>query len=104
MAGPRRGERRSEQVGEREEQHLLRARVRARARVVVLSLGFGCGSKRRTTTTSIRMVTVREMVVKGPCAFISEMMAMADEGERATARHEMSSAAASWSPKPSAPA
>ena len=26
-------------------------------------------------------VTVRETAVKGPCAFISEMMAMADEGE-----------------------
>ena len=26
-------------------------------------------------------VTVSETAVKGPCAFISEMMAMADEGE-----------------------
>jgi len=60
-------------------------------------------AKSSTTTTSIRMVTVREMVVNGPCAFISEMIAMADEGERATARHAMSSDAASLSPNSSAP-
>ena len=51
--------------------------------------------KSTTTTTSIITVTASTSVVKGPFAFSSEMMAMADEGERATARHAMSRAAAS---------
>mmetsp|Transcript_29066 Transcript_29066/g.92918 ORF Transcript_29066/g.92918 Transcript_29066/m.92918 type:complete len:218 (+) Transcript_29066:493-1146(+) len=50
-------------------------------------------AKRRTTTTSISTVTVRTVVVKGPLACSSSMIAMAEEGERATARQAMSSAA-----------
>ena len=50
-----------------------------------------------TTTTSISTVTVRTVVVNGPLACISSMMAIADEGERATARHASSSTAASFS-------
>mmetsp|Transcript_23805 Transcript_23805/g.51335 ORF Transcript_23805/g.51335 Transcript_23805/m.51335 type:complete len:269 (-) Transcript_23805:588-1394(-) len=47
-------------------------------------------AKRRTTTTSMKTVTVSTVVVKGPLACSSSMMAMAEEGERATARHAMS--------------
>ena len=50
-------------------------------------------AKSSTTTTSISTVTVRTVVVKGPLACSSSMIAMAEEGERATARQAMSSAA-----------
>ena len=42
-----------------------------------------------TTTTSIRITTESATVVNGPYAFSSVTTAMADEGERATARHAM---------------
>mmetsp|Transcript_36895 Transcript_36895/g.119074 ORF Transcript_36895/g.119074 Transcript_36895/m.119074 type:complete len:308 (-) Transcript_36895:269-1192(-) len=50
-------------------------------------------AKSSTTTTSISTVTVRTVVVKGPLACSSSMIAMAEDGERATARHAMISAA-----------
>ena len=56
-----------------------------------------------TTTTSIMTVTARTTVVNGPFALSSEMMAMADEGERATERHAMRRAAAVWPEAPRAP-
>mmetsp|Transcript_24212 Transcript_24212/g.56280 ORF Transcript_24212/g.56280 Transcript_24212/m.56280 type:complete len:203 (+) Transcript_24212:275-883(+) len=51
-----------------------------------------------TTTTSTTTVTASTMVVKGPLAWSSSMMAIAEEGERATARLANISATAScWS-------
>ena len=54
--------------------------------------------KSTTTTTSIMTVTASTTVVNGPLALSSEMMAMAEEGERATERHAMRSATASCCP------
>mmetsp|Transcript_4291 Transcript_4291/g.14122 ORF Transcript_4291/g.14122 Transcript_4291/m.14122 type:complete len:245 (+) Transcript_4291:2571-3305(+) len=50
-------------------------------------------ANKRTTTTSIITVTVSTVVVKGPLALISSMIAMAEDGDRATERQAMSSAA-----------
>ena len=54
-------------------------------------------AKRSTTITSISTVTESTAVVKRPCAPSSETSAIADDGERATARHATRSATAKLS-------
>ena len=70
----------------------VRARARARTSIRMVTVSETARAGGVNLGNGGARVTVSETAVKGPCAFISEMMAMADEGERATARHAMSSA------------